>query len=198
LDDLLLLGPLHERPVAQLLAAYGAPAFVRRASRVQQAFDVLVLHCQRQRDEWLPMVRVRLAALHAMAGDWARLLPWLVDEQQLALLQEMHVQLSPGLRARTRPTTSRREMYRALLELRDSIERFNCRWSAFLGAVDLSELNRLREGYNRYYLLEKECVVRSPRLARSGYNPLAPVTVEQLTALFPTLPEFRFAFGPKQ
>ena len=114
----MLVGPLHERPVAQLLAAYGAPAFVRRASRVQQAFDALVLHCQRQKDEWLPMVRVRLGSLHALAGDWARLLPWLADERQLTLLQDMHDQLSPGLLTHTRPTNSRRELYRALLRVK--------------------------------------------------------------------------------
>ncbi len=31
----------------------------------------------------------------------------------------------------------------------------------------------------------------------TGYKPLAPVTVEQLAALFPTLPQVRLASGPK-
>ena len=36
----------------------------------------------------------------------------------------------------------------------------------FLRDVNLSRVNALRDGYNRYYVLEKECAVHSPQLAR--------------------------------
>jgi hypothetical protein len=68
------------------------------------------------------------------------------------------------------------------------VQGFNRRWSPFLETVDLTGLNRLRDGYNRFYVLEKECVVRSPRLARQGYLPLPPMTLDELAALFPPLP----------
>jgi hypothetical protein len=51
----------------------------------------------------------------------------------------------------------------------------------------LNQVNDLRDGYNRYYVLEKECAVRSFRLARQGFCPLEPLTVEDITALFPLL-----------
>jgi hypothetical protein len=49
-------------------------------------------------------------------------------------------------------------------------------------------VNGLREGYNRYYLLEKECALRSPRLARQGFVRLPAVTVDDLAAQLPPLP----------
>jgi hypothetical protein len=69
-----------------------------------------------------------------------------------------------------------------------ALERFNRRWEAFLPTVDLTSLNRLREGYNRYYLLEKECAVRSVVVARRGFSPLPPLTQTDLAALLPCLP----------
>jgi hypothetical protein len=188
LDDLLVVGPLRDRQVMQLIASYGAPAFVRRARRVQDAFDALVAHCRRQREKWLPMVRIRLGLLHALAGAWTRLSPWLAGDEQLAILEDLDTELSPKLRAAPRATASGQKLSRALRELVDSAQCFNRRWSPFLESVDLTELNQLRNGYNRFYLLEKECVVRSPRLARQGYRPLPPMTAGELAALFPPLP----------
>lgn len=54
------------------------------------------------------------------------------------------------------PTTSSRALRRALRELTESIERFNQRWQEFLQGVDVSHVNELRDGYNRWYVLEKE------------------------------------------
>jgi hypothetical protein len=54
--------------------------------------------------------------------------------------------------------------------------------------VDLSQVNALRDGYNRYYVLEKECASRSPRTARHGFRPLPPLTADDLAALLPPLP----------
>jgi hypothetical protein len=49
----------------------------------------------------------------------------------------------------------------------------------------LGEVNRLRAGYNQYYVLEKECMVRSANIAREGFRPLPPATTADLLALFP-------------
>jgi hypothetical protein len=80
-----------------------------------------------------------------------------------------------------------------LHELCESLERFNRRWQEFLDKIELDALNRLRDEYNRYYPLEKECAVRSWRVARHGFQPLAPVTHADLAARFPLLPAPRLA-----
>ena len=88
-------------------------------------------------------------------------------------------------------TRSLRVLRRALHELRASIIRFNERWNAFLPTVDLSELNAQREAYNRYYLLEKECALRSARLARQGFRRLEPLSAPQFDRV-------SFRFDPAQ
>jgi hypothetical protein len=103
-------------------------------------------------------------------------------------LQDLYSTLDPQLRVTVEPTCSPRVLYRALRELAESAERFNRRWREFLEKMDLSKVNEMREGYNRHYLLEKECALRSPRLARQGFAPLAPATLEELTRSLPSLP----------
>jgi hypothetical protein len=123
----------------------------------------------------------------ALAGTWDALRPLLVDVEQLAILRAMDVDLKPSLRAAIVPTNSRRALRCALLELNESIEHFNARWGRFLAAVDLSGVNRERENYNCYYLLEKECAIRSARLASRGFVRLEPVTHADLAARFSPL-----------
>src|SRR5262245_21524803 len=155
---------------------------------MEGAFEQLLERCRRQRSEWLKMVRTRLGLLHAHAGGWDALRPLLADDGQVTALAALHAELQPRLRVRVGPTTSPRVLGRALRELRESIERFNRRWLAFLPTVDLDEVNQLRDGYNRYYLLEKECAGRSSAVARQGFRRLEPLTREGLAALLPPLP----------
>jgi hypothetical protein len=172
----------------QFLSRFDAPAYIRRARGVQAALDQLLEYCRSRRAEWLEMVRLRIGMLHALAGDWDNLLPLLADEDQLDILRYQLAALASPLRAPVEPTTSAHALRRALQELRESLERFNHRWRAFLSGVDLSTVNELREGYNRYYVLEKECAVRSARIARQGFVPLQPLTLDELESHFPLLP----------
>jgi len=187
MESALPLGRPENVELGHLLSHYDAPAFVRRDRRVREAFDRLLDRCGRQRDEWLDMVRIRIGVLHALAGDWGSLAPLLAYEEQLHILQQLHVTLEPKLRVPIKPTSSPRILRHALRELIDSSERFNLRWRQFLEEIDLTEVNDLREGYNRYYLLEKECALRSARLARQRFQPFASVTREELAARFPVL-----------
>jgi hypothetical protein len=187
MDSALPLGRPENVELGQLLSQYDAPAFVRRDRRVSEAFEGLLDRCQRQRDEWLDMVRIRIGALCALAGDWGSLAPLLADEEQLHILRQLHVTLEPELRVPIEPTSSLRILRQALRELIDSLECFNRRWRQLLQEIDLTEVNALREGYNRYYLLEKECALRSARLARQWFQPFASVTREELAARFPVL-----------
>ncbi len=172
----------------RVMGQYDVPAFARRARQVQDAHDQLLARCRKQRESWLEMVRLRLGVLYARAGQWEALRPCLPDAAQLRIIQNMHAELKPQLRAPVQPTTSTRSLRRALRELFQSIERFNARWTTYLRKIDLEPLHVLIDGYNRYYLLEKECAFRSIRAARQGYRPLEPMTREKLHALFPTLP----------
>jgi hypothetical protein len=173
--------------VNRFFANYDLPAYARRAREVQDAHENLLARCRSQREEWLQLVRLRVGVLRALAGDWPALRPLLKQDQDLAALQQLHDELAPRLKMPVEPTTSQRALLRALEELRDSMLRFNRRWEEFLPTVDLSRVNHLRDGYNRYFLLEKECAVRSVRLARQGFVRLEPVTVADLATTFPLL-----------
>jgi hypothetical protein len=177
-----------EEAVKRFLSQYDAPAYIRRARGVEAALEQLLDHCRRRRAEWLQIVRLRIALLHALAGEWNNLLSFLADEGQIDLLRYDLAALASPLRGPVEPTTSARVLRRALRELHESLQRFNQRWQDFLTSVDLTALNELREGYNRYYVLEKECAVRSARVARQGFAPLPPLTRDDLASYFPLLP----------
>jgi hypothetical protein len=181
-------GEAADRVVQQVVAHYDAPAYVRRARRVQNALDQLIHRCRHQRDEWLMMVRLELGLLAGLAGEWDRLRPWLTDADQVDVLRQLHGILEPRLRVRVELTSSKRQLRRTLRNLIAALERFNQRWRDYLPTVDLSTVNHLRDGYNRYYLLEKECAMRSVVVARQGFIPLAPMTMDDLTTLLPPLP----------
>jgi hypothetical protein len=192
-EDLHIIGRNDDRLFKQFEAHYDVPAYVRRARGVQDAFEHLLRTCRAKRDELLAMVRTRVGVLHGLAGDWAVLRPLLADDEQVHALRQLHADLNPKLRVPVTPTSSLWALRRAIRELSESIERFNRRWQEFLPKVDLTRVNELRDGYNRYYLLEKECAVRSPRLARQGFHRLEPLTTEELVLLLPPLPVPRLA-----
>jgi hypothetical protein len=171
-----------------VIAQFDAPAYLRRARGVQEALEHLLRKGRAQRDEWLAMTKVSLGRLHALAGDWSAMRPLVADEAQLAVLESLHASLAPKLRAPVPPTSSQRVLRHALHRLVSSLERFNARWQDYLEKVDLGVIDRLRDGYNRYYVLEKSCALRSDRLAGYGFVPLPPLSVEELASHLPTLP----------
>ncbi|MFN4257772.1 MAG: hypothetical protein ACK4RK_00610 [Gemmataceae bacterium] len=195
-EELPLLGRADElRAFQHVSSAFGAPAYIRRGRRVQEALDALLRRCQRQRDEWLRLTRVRLGLVRALAGEWEVLRPWLRDNETLASLRRLHEEWQPRPPVDIAPTTSPRRLRAALRELAESISFFNERWRRYVMQVDLSEVNTAREQYNRYYVLEKECAVRSPRVARQGFQPLPPLTHAELLEMVPLVPEVALETG---
>jgi hypothetical protein len=189
MTDMPLLGSDKTDWAAQhVLGQYDAPAFVRRARQTDGALTQLVTQCRHRREEWLEMVALRLGVLRGLAGEWKNLSLLLADPAHVELLERLHVELQPQLRAPVEATSSLRRLRNALEELRQSILRFNRRWTAFLGTVDLKPINELIDGYNRFYVLEKECVVRSATIARQGFRPKEHFSHEQLRNLLPPLP----------
>jgi hypothetical protein len=187
MDELAIAGSDDGRELRQLLSQYDAPAYVRRARAVEGAYEALLARCRRERAEMAAMVRVRLGQLFALAGSWTALRPLLEDDGQLSLLRQLYDDLQPNLRGAPAPTASTRALRRALFALCESMHRFNERWTGFLSTLDLNAVNAARDGYNRHYVLEKECALRSPRLARIGFWPLPALTPDDMAASFPNL-----------
>lgn len=163
------------------------PAFVRRAREVEAAWNSLIDGCARERARLLEMPRLRLARLFALMPSnldpsslWSR--PG--DAEYLRRLQQ---EWQPQLRSRVKPKRTAAELQRAVAELGSSFARFNRLWIKVLNELDLSHINRLRENYNRHFLLEKECALRSTRVAREGFQPLEPLTVQRLLTELPLL-----------
>ncbi len=174
----------------QVTSRFDAPAYVRRARRVQQALDDILGRCRKQRAEWLMMTRLRVGTLRALAGGWESLRPYLTGEG-LAELERLHDELQPQLRLPVERDETPRVLRAALAELRESVSRFNGRWEKFLRGIDLGPVNAEREAYNRYYVLEKECALRNAVVARHGFQPLPPLTTADLLTLLPPLPELK-------
>jgi hypothetical protein len=185
MDDVVI--PAKSDPQYQyVLAQYGGPAFVRRAQRAEVALADLLHRLKCARLEWLDMVRLRLGQLHALAGDWQRLAR-LIDVDSLTALQTLFDELQPRLRVPLEPTKNEATLRSALADLQESMDRFNERWRKLLDETDLTEVNRRRDEYNRWYLIEKECFVGSPRIARQGFRPLEMVTREDLARWMPEI-----------
>lgn len=180
------------------VAQFEAPAFVRRALAAEAAWEAVLERCRLKRNELLPIVRMRLGRLGAMAGDWAILGPLLADPRDVARLEVLFKEWQPRLRIAVQRVKSPRQLIVPLRELAESCRRFNRRFVRFVAELDLSRLNALRDGYNRHYVLEKECATRSPQLARQGFRPLAPISHADLLARFPPLPEFELSLGTRE
>lgn len=171
----------------QVLVAHGGPAFLRRAAEVNTAYDRLLEGCRKERRELLVMVELRLATLHTLAGSWDVVRSLLEDDTHLESLRGLYEELSPQLRCELSSTKSAPMLRQALAELILSIENFNRRWSRHVCSLDFGDINKLREGYNRFYVLEKECAVRSGQLARQGFRPLEMLESEHILTVLPLL-----------
>jgi hypothetical protein len=178
--------PPEDRLAGYVLARYGEPPYARRARAAEEAYDTLLEQCRRRREELLADVRRLLGRLRPPAGDWAALRPWLADAAQVGALEELAAAV-PAPAEASAPVGARHRR-RALRALAGAVARFNAAWGEFLHGLDLSGVNALRDGYNRYYVLEKEMALRSPVLARRGFLPLPELTVDDLAALLPPLP----------
>jgi hypothetical protein len=168
----------------RMTQAFDAPAFMRRARNVEASWQMLLEQCRHQRRKLGEMVAMRLARLLALAGDWSRLEAFCTSDE-IATLRSLHEEWRPTLKMPVGRATRDASISRALCELTASLARFHSRWLAYVYKLDLAHINQLRDAYNRYYVLEKECATRSARTARAGFTPLKPVTVEDVLREFP-------------
>lgn len=178
----------------QALVSHGGPSFLRRAQKAEEALRLVLDQLARTRHQWLEMVRLRLGQLYAVVGDWKRLEPS-IGQETVSLLRQLHEEHQPQLRMPVEVSNQPRIWRKALEELRESLRYFNRRWQQHLAQIDLEPINRRREEYNRYYVLEKECALGSPILARRDFRPLEPIVPEDLLRTYPLLPELQVGDG---
>ena len=184
-DDTTPLVSGTEAEINQLLGLFDSPAFVRRGHDLEYALARLRQRLARERDGMLDMVRLRLRQWCSVAtgpGDHADVF----DEPVVPLWALAHPSTEPAAFAdRPGPTRRRKAVGR---DLAASVTRFNRRWGQFLGRLTLDNLNQQVEHYNRYYVLEKECVLGSARLAARHFEPKPKLTFDLLLAEHPLLP----------
>jgi hypothetical protein len=187
MEEISLFGREDAGLFKRFLACYDVPAYVRRARQIQDALDFLLGRCRQQRETLLRPVRSGLKLCWQVAGHPELLQRAIQNSERCRTILELGDSLGVPCPNSSQTSLSPRRLQQALDELQNSIVRFNRRWHAYLQQVDLEPINRLRAAYNRYYLLEKECALRSPRLARQGYVPLEPLRTEHLAAWLPGL-----------
>jgi hypothetical protein len=183
-----LSGDERSREAQMLVGQYGGPAFVRRARRVDEAWQQATAALPKVRRDYLDMVRLRVGTLVQLAGGFERLAA-LLPEIAIEAVRAIHDECRPELRVPVEATDSVRVLRQALEELRESVERFNRRWRERIEGLDLGPVNERREEFNRFYLLEKECALGSLRIARHGFRAIPPVSTADLFTQFSLLPE---------
>ncbi len=172
-----------EAEIKELLGLFDVPAFARRGQDLEYGLARLRSRAARTRLDMLDMVRLRLkqwAAAASGPGDALR-----VFREPIDRLWPLSGAPEPRWAVRADPPRRLRSIGRDLVA---SVERFNRRWSKYLDEIDLSALNRQVDHYNRYYLLEKECVLGSARLAARHFEPKTYPSVEEIRAELPVLP----------
>jgi hypothetical protein len=178
------------------------PAFVRRAREVEAGWTDLLRRCELKRGEMLRWARMRLADVARLVGnDWTRGLDSLVNPEQatrLAALYEQWKPLMPGyVTGENRASTGRASGTRAsnpwatvtgsLVAYAETAARFNAAWEKYLREVDLSAINRQRADFNIYYPIEKAAAFETQDVARLGFLPMEPASIEDVRAAFPAL-----------
>lgn len=167
----------------ELIGLFDVPAFARRARTLEDFLSRLREYCQRERTKLLEMVHMRL-------GQWARAATGPGDwhgefTAPVAPLFELAGLEPPEWARQAGSFRARRDAARGLAL---SVDRFNRRWSAFVGKLDLLSVNEMIDRYNRYYVFEKECYLGSARLAARHFVARAMLSHADLLAEFPTLP----------
>lgn len=166
----------------ELLRLFDAPAFVRRGQDAEFAVAKLREKLTEKRSELLDMVRLRLK-------QWAGVVTC-VDDYRIAFVEPIDELWSvcsaepPNWGDRL---ASPRKIRAVAGDLAFACARFNTRWAKLLSELDVGPVNRTIDLYNRYYVLEKECVLGSTRLAARHFSPLPRYDLDRMLAEHPLL-----------
>ena len=180
----------HEAPmvsvdpeIKELLGLFDVPAFARRGQELEYTLRRMHDHCRQRREEMLEMVHLRLRQWSKVAAgpeDWAPEFSAPID-----FLWALTGAAEPAWAGQPAPLRQRRAVAR---DLKSSVERFNERWGQFLDALNLDPANKVIDQYNQYYVLEKECVMGSARLAARYFTTIPRLSPASLRQDHPLLP----------
>jgi hypothetical protein len=172
-----------ETEVKELMGLFDLPAFARRGQDLEATLHRLHLRCRAARRQLLEMVQLRLRQWsRATVGNesWKGIFTNTIEPLwKLAEADPPRWGLSDA------PEKRRQVIARDLIA---AVERFNRRWHQFVDRTNLVPANFVIDQYNRYYVLEKECVIGSARLAARHFTPVARRTKAMLLEEHPTLP----------
>jgi hypothetical protein len=172
-----------EYDARELMGLFDAPAFVRRGQDMECALAGLHNRCRLQRAGMLDMVHIRLRQWSRAAvgpDDWSDAFRASID-----VLWTQSQAEPPQWAASPAPARQRRTIARDLVA---SIERFNDRWRRQVAKLDFGPINTMIDDYNIYYIIEKECVMSSARLASRFFEPVARLSIDSILADHPLLP----------
>jgi hypothetical protein len=178
-----IAGANFEAEVKEVMGLFDLPAFARRGQDLQLALSRLHERCRAARGSMLDMVRLRLrqwAAAVTGPASWSSVLAGSIEP-----LWPLAQAAPPHWANSSAPIHRQRQVARDLI---DSVLRFNRRWTHYLDHLNLAPTNLVIEEYNRYYLIEKECVMGSPRLASRYFTTIPTVTTQMLHRDHPILP----------
>jgi len=180
-----------EAEIKQVLGMFDTPAFARRGREVEWVVRHTLNLCERRRTEMLDMVQCRLrmwANVASGPGDWP-----LAFAEPIDHLWELTSAEPPRWKA-SRPPSAKAAMNCAA-GLCQSVERFNDRWRRFVGELKADAVNHQIDRFNKYYVLEKECIVGSSRLASRLFVPQPRIEPAWLLEQLPILPVPRLRQG---
>jgi hypothetical protein len=164
------------------MGLFDLPAFARRGQELEYCLSRIHARCLAHREELLEMVRMRLRQWTRVAcgpHDWSGIFTGPIDS-----LWRMTGGEPAGWAPRAAP---RRQQQAAARDLAGSVQRFNQRWLQFVSALNLAPVNQTIEQYNDFYVLEKECVMGSARLAARHFSRIPQLSLETLLDQYPAL-----------
>jgi hypothetical protein len=170
--------------------SFDTPAYVRRGLAVEEMWLSLQGKLQHTWTEWSGPMGMLCSQLRHQADGLEKFRPWLGSDEDLARLLELDRRLNFRLKYPPGKSLWLWPLKGSLKRLRQMGLHLNEAWAKHLATLDLGPLNRARELYNRWYILEKECAMRSARLAAGGFEMLPMATVKDLEQQHAALPIF--------
>jgi hypothetical protein len=177
------LGHRSEAEIRELMGMFDVPSFARRGHALEFTLARFHDRCHATRSEMLDMVRMRLKQwTQASNGPdaWRDIFAGPISD-----LWPLSQANPPIWSESCHPIRRRQAIANNLIA---STSRFNARWLRYLDGLDLKSINAMIHQYNQFYILEKECVLGSARLAARFFQAEPLLSTECLLQIHPILP----------
>jgi hypothetical protein len=173
--------------VKRVLGSFDVPAYVKRGLRLEAEERALLGRCASLRDKKLLRVKLAVITCWATLKQPEDLSPHCSSPTEFHHLLQLAELVTPERRPLAQRPASPRRIAKRLRQLIDEGQRFNETWRRLLDAIDLGPLNAMIADYNKFGLFERECAMRSVRLAAHGFQTRRPWDRADLFRHFPLL-----------